>query len=229
MTVVTLDYPKAKLFIEAETEFEHAYRAHACGKEPWTVDFIESIPAGATFWDIGANVGPYTIVAATLGLDVIALEPVGENYGALVHNLSLNHLRHKVLALPVAAGAEDGLDWLHMADMRRGAGGHAIGAIREHATHRQRVLVYRLDYMAAIWAGNGPHYLKIDVDGGELDVIAGAGDLLREAAGVMIEIEHANVGKVTELMKGHGLKLAQTYTDRAGVKIENIVYAEFRR
>jgi FkbM family methyltransferase len=229
MTVVTLDYPKHKLFIDADTEFEHVYRARACEKEPWTVAFIESIPAGATLWDVGANVGPYSIVAAKLGLNVIAIEPVGENYGALVHNLSLNHMRHSVLALPIAVGAESGFDWLHMADMRRGAGGHTIGPIREHATHRQRVMVDTLNHLLATLPVTGPHYLKIDVDGGELDVLVGAGDLLTVADGVMIEIEHVNRQKVTEVMADHGLRLVQTFDHRGAQPIEGIVYGEYRR
>ena len=60
--------------MEAETDFEResarqlppqkAYRLNACRKEPWTVAFIEAMPANSRFWDIGANVGSYALVAA---------------------------------------------------------------------------------------------------------------------------------------------------------------------
>lgn len=51
-----LDYPGADIWLIVESEIEKTKRINACQKEPETVHFIESLPKGSVFYDIGANV-----------------------------------------------------------------------------------------------------------------------------------------------------------------------------
>ena len=65
--------------------FKNFYR-----KEKDTSEWILSIPEGSIFFDIGANIGIYTIMAA-LNFDnvkIISFEPVAKNYYALIKNIS---------------------------------------------------------------------------------------------------------------------------------------------
>jgi FkbM family methyltransferase len=58
--------------------------------------------AGDLFVDVGANVGTYTIWAAELGAEVIALEPAADTFSLLRENIALNG--YPVTALQAAAG-----------------------------------------------------------------------------------------------------------------------------
>ena len=66
------------------------------------------MPEASTFWDIGANVGLYSIYAAKKkNLRVIAFEPSVFNLELLARNLFLNDLQDKVTIAPLALS--DGL------------------------------------------------------------------------------------------------------------------------
>src|SRR5687768_1401308 len=74
-----LDYEKAnlELFVESPTEL-HA-RLSSCAKEPETIAWLEQhLRDGDAFYDVGANVGAYSLVAAVNpreGVKVVAFEP----------------------------------------------------------------------------------------------------------------------------------------------------------
>ena len=56
-------------------------------KEPETLEWIDSIGKEETLWDIGANVGLYSMYAAQKGLKVLAFEPSPANYHLLNSNI----------------------------------------------------------------------------------------------------------------------------------------------
>src|SRR3990167_10175286 len=181
MSITHLDYKPVKLSMECTNQVEENYRVVACAKEPWTMAFIDSIPAEATFWDLGANVGPYTLVAASRGLRVVAIEPGFNNYATLCRNLAMNNLLDRVITLCLAVGERTGFDWFHYQDTRSGAADHILGSVRKQFFHRQLVAVWALDDLAPrLPLAEGPYYLKIDVDAGELAVLKGAPAFLRK-------------------------------------------------
>src|SRR3972149_9213472 len=112
MPIAHLDYKPAKLAMENTCQIEQEYRIHACNKEPWTVAFIENIPPGAVFWDIGANTGAYSLIAAHRNLTTIAIEPGCNNYAALCRNLAMNNLLEACVVLCLALGEKSGFAWL---------------------------------------------------------------------------------------------------------------------
>ena len=228
MSVKVLDYKNARLYMEVESEFEETYRILACGKEPWTVAFIDSLPPEGMLWDIGANVGSYTLVAASRGMKVVAVEPMGESYGRLCHNLSLNGMRDKVVAIHGACGPVYGFEWLNLADARVGAGNHMMGQVNEHVTHRQQVLQYPLDMLLKMVGYAGPHYMKLDVDGSEEQVLAGAPEFLSVLTAAIVEMAVPLEASVTATMAAAGLTLRERFTEREG-KSMDIVYGLFGR
>src|SRR3954454_23342205 len=57
-------------------------------KEPDTIKWIDSFPAESVFWDIGANVGVYSLYAATRpGLSILSFEPLAANFHVLSRNI----------------------------------------------------------------------------------------------------------------------------------------------
>src|ERR671932_123659 len=58
-------------------------RLRPVAKEPWTVRWLErSLRDGDVLYDVGANVGAYSLIAAALGAQVVAIEPAYANYAA---------------------------------------------------------------------------------------------------------------------------------------------------
>src|SRR5579862_9056307 len=76
--MIPLDYERAPLRIVAS-----AYRRQAtAAKEPFTVEWIEqSLRGGGVLYDVGANVGGYSLIAAAQNpsVRVVAFEPAYKN------------------------------------------------------------------------------------------------------------------------------------------------------
>ena len=84
-------------------------------KEPETLEWIDQLPEKCVFWDIGANVGLYTVYAALRKkCHVIAFEPSVFNLELLSRNLHLNQLQQKVVILPLALSDKMGSNLLRM-------------------------------------------------------------------------------------------------------------------
>ena len=71
--------------------------------EPDTLSWIDQMSEGSTLWDIGANVGGYSIYAAiSKNSNVYAFEPSPFNLEFLARNIWLNKLEEKITVIPIA-------------------------------------------------------------------------------------------------------------------------------
>ena len=71
-------------------------------KEPETIDWIDSFEEGACFYDIGANVGVFTLYAAkSKKCQVFSFEPSVFNLESLVRNININYLDKQVTIIPI--------------------------------------------------------------------------------------------------------------------------------
>jgi FkbM family methyltransferase len=130
---------------------------------------------GDLFADVGANVGTYTVLAAAVaGARCVAVEPIPTAYQHLLDNVFLNRVGERVTAHLCAAGRERGvLRFTSALDTMN----HAVAA--GEAAGTVEVPVYPLD---DILGGERPGVLKIDVEGFETEVVAGAGQTLAHPA-----------------------------------------------
>ncbi len=233
MPVAQLDYEPKKLVMQADTAVEQSFRLHAVGKEPFTVAFIESIPQGGVFWDIGANVGPYTLIAASRGILTVAVEPASPNFLTLMANLKANMPRAfapgTVIPLKVGVDHGNGVGWLNLHDMQSGAASYQWGDVPQHARqgfgYRELVPVFTIDSLVGIGLPC-PTHIKIDVDGGELGVLQGASETLDAGTlqHVMIEMaSHEHEVALTTELALHGFTLAERHD------IRGISYGRFTR
>jgi FkbM family methyltransferase len=118
---------------------------------------------GELFVDVGANVGSYTILAAAgIGARVAAFEPGTEAFGWLTRNIALNRVGHLVSARRTALGRSQGkarftasLDTTNRID---NSGSETVA----------------MDTFDGVFAGDCPSLIKIDVEGYEPEVLAGA-------------------------------------------------------
>lgn len=86
-------------------------------KEPDTLDWLDNIKPGACYFDIGANIGQYSLYPAIKlghGIRVFAFEPQSNNYYALNKNIYLNDLKDCIAAYCVAIGDTNGFDKLYI-------------------------------------------------------------------------------------------------------------------
>jgi len=166
-------------------------------KEPVTIRWIAEFAAGDVFVDVGANVGMYTIWAAkTRGVRVFAFEPEAQNYALLNRNITLNDLGERVRAYCLALSDQAGYSELHLSSLQVGGSCHSLGE-RVDFAHRPMTPVFsqgciaaRLDDLVASGTVPAPNHIKIDVDGFEPKVIAGARQVLRGPAvrSLLIEV-----------------------------------------
>ena len=156
-------------------------------KEPITIQWIAEFAPDDVLVDVGANVGMYTIWAAkTRGMKVFAFEPEAQNYSLLNRNIVVNELDGRVKAYCLALSDQAGLSELHLSELKAGGSCHSLGE-RVDFRHQpmkpafsQGSVSARLDDLVASGAVLPPTHIKIDVDGFEPKVIAGARHVLAD-------------------------------------------------
>lgn len=141
------------------------------------------------FFDVGANVGSYTVLAAgAVGARVIAAEPVPFTFRALRANIRLNDLDDRVTLQNVGVGAEEGTAWF---TSDQDSMNHALGP-EETSDSAVELPVVTLDGIAD---PGGPTFIKIDVEGFETSVLAGGAATLRSEALRCVLIEMNGSGR----------------------------------
>lgn len=160
-------------------------------KEVDTLEWIDGMPAGSMFYDVGANIGLYALYAAKKGLNVHAFEPESLNFALLNRNIALNALKN-VTAWPMALADEPKIAPLHISQMIAGGSCHAFdesrdfrGEIKQFSFDQGSIAVEMDDFAEQF---GFPDYIKIDVDGFEHLVCEGAFNCLMRAKSVLIEI-----------------------------------------
>jgi FkbM family methyltransferase len=224
-----LDYGGAEILVGVTSRSELMSRLRPAAKEPWTVGWIErSLRPGDVLWDVGANIGSYSLIAASLGREaaqVVAVEPAFANFGALSDNVLLNRFQDVVVPIPVLLGERTGLVTIGYHDAAAGAAEHELGG------KGLPTLAYRFDDLVETMGLPAPTLLKIDVDGAEAGVLAGAAETLRqpELRSVLIEIERGGGDAVVAALAEAGLELAERIDERGGERLQNVWYGIFER
>ena len=225
--VGTLDSPGKDIYMRAASPIEQ-FRLGSCAKEPETVAWLQaSIQAGDAFFDLGANVGAYTLLAATLGAErTIALEPGFSTYDSLVTNVMINRLGDRIVPLCLAASDRAGLVSFSYSSLEQGAAQHEFNS--SDGRYVQQVLAIRVDELVAMLDLPAPSVLKVDVDGPELEALRGCGTLLESEVlrTVLVEGVEGTAGtdQMIELLAAAGLDLADRhFHERSGVT--NFIFA----
>jgi FkbM family methyltransferase len=190
-------------------------------KEPVTVEWIGQMQPGEVMYDIGANIGSYSILAGINGVKVYSFEPEAENYSLLVKNMQLNDIEPNAYCLAISDEHKVGTLYGGQRDV--GGACHSFGEQVGYDLHERKAAFTQgcmglpLDSMIT----NGlphPQHIKIDVDGFEFKVIKGATNILANGIkSILVEVntnlpEHI---KMIDHLCSIGFTYDQEQVDRA--------------
>jgi FkbM family methyltransferase len=169
---------------------------------PEMLTWRRALATGGLFLDVGANVGIYTLWAAELGAEVIALEPAVDTYELLAENIALNGYRSR--AIQAAAGAACGT-------ARFTAGRDATNRVDPDGPVTTPVVT--IDSLLGDRHAAG---MKVDTEGFELEVLRGCAQALAGHRIGLIQLEWNEMSQVVSgadrqpvasLLAGHGYHL----------------------
>lgn len=192
-------------------------------EEPQTISWLEAITRDDYLWDIGANVGLYSIYPAKRsGCKVLASEPEAQNFALLIENIVLNAVQELVEASNLPISQSFGLGRLHVHDLTKGGAYNQFEPISDSSQRNgewqaagplsQVQIGVSLDDLVSRFGFDYPTHVKIDVDGNEPDIIAGASRVLgsEQCTHLLIEVETNNPRhlEMVESIKELGFHLA---------------------
>lgn len=156
-----------------------SYIAKASSYELTTTPvFASLLRQGDVVVDVGANVGWFTLLAAKItgkGGRVVSFEPEPTNFSLLSKSICLNGFKN-VVALERCALDYDGEVTLHLTTAINMPGSHST--VRDFGQGSITVPVSRLDSTLGTLGINRIRLLKVDAEGSEPQVIAGAMPLI---------------------------------------------------
>jgi FkbM family methyltransferase len=203
-------------------------------KEPETIEWIDNFNVNDIFWDIGANVGVFTLYAALRGLKVLSFEPSPSNYYLLSKNVEINKMDDRVFSYCIAFNDLTKLDFFLMSDTELGGSYNSFGvALDLHGKEgkvvmAQAMIGYSIDDFIAQFNPQFPNYIKIDVDGIEDKIIEGAKKTLRDnrLKSVLIELNKEIDGykNVIEIIESSGMKIKKTIKRHPDYQLYNYIF-----
>jgi FkbM family methyltransferase len=237
LPITILDYQKKNLLLHADCE-QDWYRARACQKEPETVQWIENnIRPGDVFYDIGANVGAYSLVAAGHCLGqarIYAFEPSFSTYHQLCRNILLNHCESSVFPHMFCLTDINKQVIFNYHSIESGSALHTIGEnyVDCHGQFfkppfRQNILGFSIDYLVKFLNFEVPNHIKLDVDGTELEILRGADDVLSgdKVKSILVEVTKRNdqADLIEKFLQQKGYSLVSK-TDRGDGLMFNYIF-----
>lgn len=171
-------------------------------KEPETIDWINSFftEKKTIFWDIGANIGIYSIYASIKhkNIEIICFEPSTSNLRTLSRNISINNLNHKIKIVPLPLSSKKNFfSIIKESEFIEGGALNVFaenfdqkGKIINNKTHDYGTLGTNMNFFIEEKILEIPNYIKIDVDGIEHLVLEGGNLFLsnKNIKSILIEI-----------------------------------------
>lgn len=196
-------------------------------KEPDTLDWLDRFEPGSCYFDIGANIGQFSLYPAKKygqQVEIYAFEPQSNNYYALNKNIYLNHLKDYITAYCVAISGESKFDKLYVPKFIPGGNRSQFGeesqeAMKVPTSHTQGMFGITLDDLCGKWGFPYPNYIKIDVDGIEISILRSATQVLKHPnlKSVIVELgTPIEQQEAIAIMKQSGLELKSQSTRNWG-------------
>jgi len=212
-------------------------------KEPETIEWIDSFIKGDLLWDIGANIGCYSLYAAKKDISVVSFEPSAANFFILQKNIELNQFDKKIQAFCLALSDISETGYLNMSTIEMGGAISTFGNTMkrfDYADHSrdvkfsQGMISFSIDEFIRYYHIPVPNHIKIDVDGIENKIIRGAKHTLNDKnlKSLLIELDfnQSEYNKeIISILEESGFKLiskkhAPMFDDGEWTSIYNCVF-----
>ena len=193
-------------------------------KEPGTIELLRTeLREGDVFYDIGANIGIYSVPAAlAVGPTgcVVAFEPHAANFESLLRNVGANALTDRVRALSCALHDAPGFFDFSYDELEPGTSMSQLHSQHDTSGRRLSPEAVESKYATTVDAllESGlvprPDVVKIDVDGNELLVLRGMGGVLGDGPrprAVQVEVNVAEADALLAFMDESGYELAERH------------------
>ena len=200
-------------------------------EEPDTIEWLDGLQQTDVLWDVGANVGMYSIYAAKFRkCRVYAFEPESQNYALLIDNMSLNHIDQKLSATCIALSDAEQFGNLTVPFITKGGAYNLFG----ESDQKLRDVPDSVRAAEGFWTGDRvsqltfgcsidelvfrhgftpPSHIKIDVDGIEYKIIKGAKRTLEspQLKSLLVELNEKSQrdAEVPSILEKNGFTLAK--------------------
>lgn len=186
---------KSSLYLSVPNRLSN-YRAETFfTKEPETIEWLESIEENSVLWDIGANVGLYSLFAAQQKkCEVISFEPSVFNLELLARNISNNGLDNHITIFSLALSNQESKGSFNMSSPDWGGALSTFDKdFNQYGTPMDVKFKYKMmgvsgDFIVRNMNLKQPDYLKIDVDGVEHIILSGMKEILPKVKSILVEI-----------------------------------------
>lgn len=239
---VTVRGLSIRLLISSDIE---QYRLDSySAKEPETLDWIDrKVQSGTVFFDIGANIGLYSLYTAARNPDatVYAFEPEAQNHANLCQNIFVNNFTN-VTPCAIALGPAEELSTFHISTMDAGSALHSLNAPNQlriggaRSVFQQKVYATSLNALIGKLGMPFPHCIKLDVYGLEYEILGSASQLFSNPTlrTILLEVtgEFSNpaseAARVKTMLEPYGFGIenmgAETLTG-SGEAVRNTVFS----
>ncbi len=172
-------------------------------KEPETINWINGFDKTSLFFDIGANIGIYSLYSAIVKQNLVyAFEPHAASYKNLLESINLNKLQN-CNAHCIAMGDKLALGSIDVKNMHEGVANNIVGKKGEFY---HGCTEFSLNFLVSKKMLPQPDHIKIDVDGYEDKVIEGSMEVFRNTKSILLEISNKNINYV-DMIEALGFKV----------------------
>jgi FkbM family methyltransferase len=180
-------------------------------KEPDTLDWINGFKSNEIFWDIGANIGIYSLYAASkINMQVVSFESSMNNLRVLSKNISINNFQNniKLFQLPLLDKKNIFMTMNETNDIE-GAAHNSFGkSLDDEGNEFKPLTSYKIfgtsiDNILDEKILELPNHIKIDVDGFEHKILAGADKYLSFSSikSILVEVNENYFEQYTEIIR----------------------------
>jgi FkbM family methyltransferase len=189
-------------------------------KEIETINWIDSFDPNDIFYDIGANIGAFSLYSSTKCKQVLAFEPHFMNYDILNKNIHLNEFKN-VKAYCLAFSDQMEIGTLEHYKISAGSSTSQFNKTTDHLGQKfksrfsQGMISLSLDdFISKVEDNVFPSHIKIDVDGLEENIISQMERTLKNPRlkSILIEItEIEETGdRIREILNSHNFTVFKT-------------------
>ena len=216
---INLNGTRARAFVPGPWPKKRARTALT--KDPEMVRWLDKLGPDDLFWDIGANVGIYSLYAALRQkCRVYAFEPGAANYYVLNRNIELNRAHDMITALCVAVAEKSEFDVLNM---RQTVPGYSLSTFGQPIGERGQTFVPRFKQGMVSFSLDdladklpAPTHIKIDVDGIDLQILFGGAKMLKnpKLRSLIVELDPERPELLVQakaFLEPHGLRFSHAY------------------